>query len=60
MYYNTKNHGLPFSGGWAEQPYYVIDAMNILDNESIKIKNKEVENNKGKEEPKERKTIGGN
>jgi len=30
LFYTTNLlHSLPFDGGWAEQPAYVIDAMNI-------------------------------
>lgn len=30
LFFNTKNlNTLPFSGGWAEQPAYVVDTMTI-------------------------------
>jgi hypothetical protein len=30
LFYTTQQlNTLPFTGGWAEQPAYVIDAMNI-------------------------------
>lgn len=33
MWKMSRNHGLPFSGGWMEQPARVIDILSILDEE---------------------------
>lgn len=43
MYYNTKNMGLPFTGGWAEQPFWVVHVMNILTNEDNRLQLKKAE-----------------
>jgi len=32
-YWTTKRYGLPYSGGWAEQPCITVDVLKILDNE---------------------------
>lgn len=37
-YYYTKRYGLPYSGGWAEQPCIVMDIINTLDNEDVIIR----------------------
>ncbi len=31
LYDMWKRFGLPFSGGWADQPQYVIDRLHIVD-----------------------------
>lgn len=30
LYNRTKRWGLPFSGGWAETPQYIIDALDAV------------------------------
>ena len=31
LYIRTKRWGLPFSGGWAEQPYWMLQTIDILE-----------------------------
>jgi len=33
---NTKRWGLPFTGGWAQQPGWVIEVLNIIETEWLK------------------------
>lgn len=37
LYWKTKRHGLPFSGGWAEQPKFVDEVLTICGNEYILV-----------------------
>lgn len=48
VYYNTKAHGLPFAGGWAEQPFWVVHVMNILTNEDNRLQIKKAEEARGR------------
>ena len=33
MWKTSRRHGLPFAGGWAEQPAQVTDILQALDDE---------------------------
>lgn len=39
FYSDYKLMGLPFAGGWAEQPFWVVDTIRALALEENKIKN---------------------
>lgn len=43
MWVRTKRHGLPFSGGWAEQPAVIMDLIDLLDAEDIVLRELERE-----------------
>jgi hypothetical protein len=45
LWKTTRKHGLPFPGGWAEQPAWVMDILTALDDEFDKW---ESEKNAGK------------
>ena len=36
MYIRTKRWGLPFDGGWADQPVWIMDILDILEEMDIK------------------------
>ena len=36
FYFQWKAFGWPFSGGWAEQPAYLVDVVSFLDGEYSK------------------------
>jgi len=38
FYWKVKMYGLPFSGGWAEQPAFLMRIIFLLDNEMEKRK----------------------
>ena len=31
FYFNCRNHGLPYGGGWATHPAHIIDLLNACD-----------------------------
>lgn len=37
-YWTAKKYGLPYSGGWAEQPAIIMDIITALDNEDAIIR----------------------
>jgi hypothetical protein len=47
IFYRYKRFGLPFSGGWAQQPAYLIDMLELFD--SIQDSHERHEMNKEKQ-----------
>jgi hypothetical protein len=39
FYFKYKLFGLPFAGGWIQQPAYLMDILERLESESMKKKN---------------------
>ena len=51
VYYMTENMGcLPFSGGWAEQPHWITQALSVLKVECWRIDEEEREKKRQEEE----------
>lgn len=46
------NRHYPFSGGWAEQPWWIIQVLNILEQEEYKIQQEKEADNKDRQELK--------